>query len=387
MFIERNLKLSDVLKRKSVFLFGPRQCGKSSLVEHELVDAHVFDLLSSNTLIRLSSDPGYIEKTCTDGRIIVIDEIQKLPSLLDEVHRLIERRGFRFLLTGSSARKLRRKGVNLLGGRARVKRLHPFSAAELKDLFDLDRAVNYGLLPPVVFSDEPEEELADYIDEYLRQEVIAEGATRNLPAFSRFLEIAACANGEQIDYSAISRDAQVPRSTVQEYFRILKETLLADEVPVWKRGARRKTVETSKFYLFDSGVARRLSRRRETTPGSPEYGHLFETWVHHELRCYLDARVRDGEIAYWRTPAGVEVDFVVGNAAIEAKSADHIDNHDLRNLKAISEEGRFDRRIIVCREPKAAHVDGIDILPAREFVERLWNDELLDALSSAALMN
>lgn len=387
MFIERNLKLADVLKRKSVFLFGPRQCGKSSLVEHELADAHLFDLLSSDTLIRLSSDPGYIEKTCTDGHIIVIDEIQKLPSLLDEVHRLIERRGFRFLLTGSSARKLRRKGVNLLGGRARVKRLHPFSASELKDLFDLDRAVNYGLLPPVVFSDEPEEELADYIDEYLRQEVIAEGATRNLPAFSRFLEVAACTNGEQIDYSAISRDAQVPRSTVQEYFRILKETLLADEVPVWKRGARRKTVETSKFYLFDSGVARRLSRRRETTPGSPEYGHLFETWVHHELRCYLDARVRDGEIAYWRTPAGVEVDFVVGNAAIEAKSADHIDNHDLRNLKAISEEGRFDSRIIVCREPKAAHVDGIDILPAREFVERLWNDELLDALSSAALMN
>ena len=387
MFIERNLKLADVLKKKSVFLFGPRQCGKSSLVEHELADAHLFDLLSSDTLIRLSSNPGYIEKTCTDGRIIVIDEIQKLPSLLDEVHRLIERRGFRFLLTGSSARKLRRKGVNLLGGRARVKRLHPFSASELKDLFDLDRAVNYGLLPLVVFSDEPEEELADYIDEYLRQEVIAEGATRNLPAFSRFLEVAACTNGEQIDYSAISRDAQVPRSTVQEYFRILKETLLADEVPVWKRGARRKTVETSKFYLFDSGVARRLSRRRETTPGSSEYGHLFETWVHHELRCYLDARVRDGEIAYWRTPAGVEVDFVVGNAAIEAKSADHIDNHDLKNLKAISEEGRFDRRIIVCREPKAAHVDGIDILPAREFVERLWNDELLDALSSAALLN
>lgn len=378
MYIDRNLKLIEVLKRKSVFLFGPRQCGKSSLVSHDLADAHLFDLLSSDTLIRLSSDPGYIEKTCTDGRIIVIDEIQKLPSLLDEVHRLIERRGFRFLLTGSSARKLRRKGVNLLGGRARVKRLHPFSASELKDLFDLDRAVNYGLLPPVVFSDEPEEDLADYIDEYLRQEIIAEGATRNLPAFSRFLEIAACANGEQIDYSAISRDAQVPRSTVQEYFRILKETLLADEVPVWKRGGKRKTVETSKFYLFDSGVARRLSRRRETSAGTPEYGHLFETWVHHELRCYLDARVRDGEISYWRTSAGVEVDFVVGNAAIEVKSASRIDRHDLRSLKAISEEGHFDRRIIVCREPKTAHVDGIDILPAREFVERLWKDEIVD---------
>ena len=381
MFVERNLILKDALKRKSVFLFGPRQCGKSSLVDHELADAHVFDLLSSNTLIRLSSDPGYIERTCADGRIIVIDEIQKLPSLLDEVHRLIERRGFRFLLTGSSARKLRRKGVNLLGGRARVKRLHPFSASELKDLFDLDHAVNFGLLPPVVFSDEPEEELADYIDEYIRQEIIAEGATRNLPAFSRFLEIAALSNGGQIDYAAISRDAQVPRSTVQEYFRILKETLLADEVPSWKRGAKRKTVETSKFYFFDSGVARRLSHRRATVAGTPEYGHLFETWIHHELRCYLDMRTRDGEIAYWRTPAGTEVDFIVGNAAIEAKSTDHIDSHDMKSLRALSEEGQFARRTIVCREPRAASVDGIDILPAGEFVERLWNDELIDVSS------
>lgn len=378
MFVKRNLDLSGTLKRKSVFLFGPRQCGKSSLVDHEFTDARVFDLLSSDTLIRLSSDPSYIEKTCTDGRIVVIDEIQKLPMLLDEVHRLIERRGFRFLLTGSSARKLRQKGVNLLGGRARIKRLHPFSASELGDLFDLDRAVNYGLLPPVVFSDEPEEELADYIDEYLRQEIIAEGATRNLPAFSRFLEIAALSNGEQIDYTAISRDAQVPRSTVQEYFRILKETLVADEVPPWKQGTRRKTVETSKFYLFDSGVARRLSRRKETLAGTVEYGHLLETWVHHELRCYLDVRTRDGEIAYWRTQAGTEVDFVVGNAAIEVKSSAHIVKHDMKGLKALSEEGNFKRRVIVCREQRPATADGIDILPACEFIKRLWDDEIVD---------
>ena len=200
MYIQRNLDFTEALKRKSVFLFGPRQCGKSSLVDHVLPDAHIFDLLSAETLIRLSRDPSYIEKSCNDGRIVVIDEIQKLPSLLDEVHRLIERRGFRFLLTGSSARKLRREGVNLLGGRARIKRLHPFSASELREEFDLDRAVNFGLLPSIFFSSEPEEDLADYVDEYLRQEIIAEGATRNLPAFSRFLEIAALSNGEQIDY-------------------------------------------------------------------------------------------------------------------------------------------------------------------------------------------
>jgi len=381
MFVERNIDLSDMLKRKSVFLFGPRQCGKSSLVDHEFADAHVFDLLSSDTLIRLSSDPGHIERTCADGRIVVIDEIQKLPMLLDEVHRLIERRGFRFLLTGSSARKLRRSGVNLLGGRARMRRMHPFSASELGDVFNLDRAVNFGLLPPVVFSDEPEEELADYVEEYLQQEIIAEGATRNLPAFSRFLEIAALSNGEQIDYTAISRDAQVPRSTVQEYFRILKETLVADEVPVWKQGAKRKTVETSKFYLFDSGVSRRLSRRKETIAGTVEYGHLFETWVHHELRCYLDVRTRDGKIAYWRTQSGTEVDFVVGDAAIESKSSSRIDKHDLKGLKALSEEGSFRHRVIVCREQRPAFVDGIDILPAAEFVKRLWNDEIVDVAS------
>jgi len=298
--------------------------------------------------------------------------------LLDEVHRLIERRGFRFLLTGSSARKLRREGVNLLGGRARIKRLHPFSASELKEKFDLDRAVNFGLLPSIFFSAEPEEDLADYIDEYLKQEIIAEGATRNLPAFGRFLEIAALSNGEQIDYSAISRDAQVPRTTVQEYFRILKDTLLADEVPVWKRGGKRKTVETAKFYLFDSGVARRLSRRKETMPGTHEYGRLFETWVHHELRCYLDARTRDGEIAYWRTQAGNEVDFVVGDSAIEAKSTAHVDLRDLRGLKAIAEEGKFSKRIVVCREPRPLQIDGIEILPADEFAKRLWADELVD---------
>ena len=270
------------------------------------------------------------------------------------------------------------KGVNLLGGRARIKRIHPFSAAELGKRFDLDRAVNFGMLPSIWFSDEPEEDLTDYIDEYLRQEIIAEGATRNLPAFSRFLEIAALSNGEQIDYSSISRDAQVPRTTVQEYFRILKETLIADEVSVWKRGRKRRTVETDKFYLFDSGVARRLARLRRAEAGSIEYGHLLETLVHHELRCYLDARVRDGAINYWRTPSGTEVDFVVGNSAIEVKGAERISRSDLKGLRAIAEEFDFAHRIVVCREPLARTEDGVEMLPYSEFVVRLWSDSLID---------
>lgn len=383
MEVDRNIDLTGILARKSVFLFGPRQCGKSWLIDHTLRNVHVIDLLSSEMFLRLSQHPEHLEQFGADGCPIVIDEIQKLPSLLDEVHRLIEKKGFRFLLTGSSARKLRKKGVNLLGGRARVRRLHPFSASELKDRFSLERAINFGLLPSVWFSEEPEEDLADYIDEYLRQEIIAEGATRNLPAFSRFLEVAALSNGEQIDYAAISRDAQVPRSTVQEYFRILQETLLADEVTVWKRGSKRKTVETAKFYLFDAGVARRLTRRGCVVEGTPEYGHLFETLVHHELRAYLDARIRDGVINYWRTPSGTEVDFVVGNVAIEVKSSKLVDKCDLKGLRAIAEEGEFAHRIVVSREPVARTQDGVEILPYGDFVSRLWGDALIDSATVA----
>ena len=384
MEIARNIDIASILSKKSVFLFGPRQCGKSWLIDHALSNVHVVDLLSSEMFLRLSQHPEQLEQFGADGQPVVIDEIQKLPSLLDEVHRLIEKKGYRFLLTGSSARKLRKKGVNLLGGRARVRRLHPFSAFELKDAFSLDRAINFGLLPSVSFSDEPDEDLSDYIDEYLRQEIIAEGATRNLPAFSRFLEVAALSNGEQIDYAAISRDAQVPRSTVQEYFRILQETLLADEVAVWKRGAKRKTVETAKFYLFDTGVARRLTRRKEVVEGTPEYGHLFETLVHHELRAYLDARIRDGVINYWRTQAGTEVDFVVGNVALEVKGKKLVDGCDLKGLRAIAEEGAFDHRVVVSLEPMSRTQDGVEILNYRDFIDRLWGDKLID-VSSVAL--
>lgn len=376
-YVDRKLDLSAVLSHKSVFLFGPRQCGKSSLLDHTLKDARVFDLLSSETFLNLSSNPKYLESCCTDDRPVVIDEIQKLPGLLDEVHRLIERKGLRFVLTGSSARKLRQRGVNLLGGRARVKRLHPFSAVELGCEFNLDRAVNYGLLPSVWFSEEPDEDLADYVDEYLRQEIIAEGATRNLPAFSRFLEVAALSSGEQIDYTSIANDAKVPRTTVQEYFRILKETLLADEVPVWKQGIRRKTVETAKFYLFDTGVSRRLSRRQPVVPLTQEYGHLFEAWVQHELRSYLDCTTRDGMIEYWRTTNGTEVDFVVGSCAIEVKSGNRIAQGDLKGLKAIVDEGKFAHRVVVCRESTPRIVDGIEILPYQDFINRLWSGDLI----------
>lgn len=377
MYIDRKLDIASVVAKKSCFLFGPRQCGKSSLVRQTLPDAHILDLLSGDTYTRLSRNPGYIEEICRDSRPIVIDEIQKLPILLDEVHRLIETKGMKFLLTGSSARKLRKSGVNLLGGRARVRHLHPFSAAELGNKFNLDYALNNGLIPGIWDSDDPEEDLAGYVSLYLEQEIMAEGATRNLPAFSRFLEVAALSNGEQINYQSISSDAQVPRSTIQEYFKILKDTLIATEVPVWKKGRSRKTVETSKFYLFDTGVTRRLQGRKSIVRGTPEYGYAFESWIMHELSAYISACRRDSEISYWRTRTNLEVDFIVnGEIAIETKTTRNVVRDDLKGLRAIAEEGSFRQRIVVSDEPLEREVEGVLILPWRVFIDRLWAGEL-----------
>lgn len=377
MYIVRKLDVSHVLQTKSCFLFGPRQCGKSSLVRETMQDAHVFNLLSGDTFAHLARNPNYIDETCRDNRPVVIDEIQKMPALLDEVHRLIEEKGKRFLLTGSSARKLRKGGFNLLGGRARIRNLHPFSASELGDAFDLDRAVNVGLVPGIWFSDDPEEDLAGYISLYLEQEIMQEGATRNLPAFSRFLEVAALSNGEQINFQSIASDAQIPRSTVQEYFKILKDTLLAREVPVWRKGRSRKTVETAKFYMFDTGMIRRLSGRKELVRGTPEYGHAFESWIMHEIASYSDAFRRDAEIAYWRTRTNLEVDFVVNeDVAIEAKTTHNATKDDLKGLRAIGDEGTFRHRILVSDEPRPREVDGISILPWRNFIDRLWSGDL-----------
>ncbi len=377
MYIARKLDVAGVLETKSCFLFGPRQCGKSSLVRETMPAAHVFNLLSGDTFAHLARNPNYIDETCRDERPIVIDEIQKMPSLLDEVHRLIEEKGKRFLLTGSSARKLRKGGVNLLGGRARIRNLHPFSAGELGNAFELDRAINYGLVPGIWFSDDPEEDLAGYVSLYLEQEIMQEGATRNLPAFSRFLEVAALTNGEQVNFQSIASDAQIPRSTVQEYFKILKDTLLASEVPAWRKGRSRKTVETAKFYMFDTGVARRLSGRKKLVRGTPEYGHAFENWVMHEISSYADALRRDAEISYWRTRTNLEVDFVVNDeVAIEVKTTRSATKSDMKGLAAIGDEGAWRHRILVSDEPRPREVDGIAILPWREFIDRLWSGNL-----------
>jgi len=311
------------------------------------------------------------EEVSQRDRIVVIDEIQKLPALLDEVHLLIEKYRTHFLLTGSSARKLRRGGINLLGGRARSQTLHPFIFSELAE-FDLLKALNYGLIPSIYFSDDPVEDLKAYAGNYLREEIAAEGLTRNVPAFSRFLEVAALCNGTIINYTQIANDAQVPKSTVQEYFKILQDTLIAEELPAWRETVKRKPILTSKFYFFDVGVVRHLQHRSRLQEKSPEFGEAFETYMYHELKSYIDYQSH-GDLHYWRSKSNFEVDFILnGVTAIEIKAKNTIGNRDLKGLRALQEEALLKNYIVVSLEKRPRTVDSITVLPWRIFIERLW---------------
>ena len=375
--IARYLDARELLKQRSCFLFGPRQTGKSTLVRHQLADVRTYNLLDPTLFIRLSRNPALIrEALAPQTEIIVIDEIQKMPALLNEVQLMIEEHGVRFFLTGSSARTLRRKGVNLLGGRARSRVLHPFVSAELGDHFRLERALEFGLLPSVYFSDAPAEDLAAYSGDYLKQEVAAEALVRNIGAFSRFLEVAALSHGRMINFSQIASDAQVPASTVREYYGILEDTFIAHEVPAYTETRKRKAVSTSKYYLFDIGLARHLQGRRGLPLGTAEYGEAFESFVLQEIKGFCDYHLLDPP-RYWRSKSQFEVDFVVGELAVEVKAKKAVSHRDLRGLRALREENRLSHYVLVSLEPMARRVDGIDILPWREFLTRLWGGEWL----------
>src|SRR5436309_12737514 len=374
-FVERLIDLPGLLRRKSHFLFGPRQTGKTSLVRHTLEGVRSYDLLDSSVYLTLSREPHRLGQEITpQDRLVVIDEIQRLPALLNEAHRLIEERGSRFLLTGSSARKLRTGGVNLLGGRARVKYLHPLTSQELGARFDLARAVRRGLLPSIYFSDDPRADLEAYAGTYLQQEIVAEGATRNIPAFSRFLKVAAHCNGTIVNFTGVANDAQVPRTTVYEYFEILNETRILQELPAWRKSSQRKPLVSSKFYFFDVGVVGALQGRAFRS-GTPEFGAAFETYLMHELVSYRDY-VSGDSLSYWRSTSGFEVDFIIGDhTAVEIKAKGNLAPQDLKSLRALREEGRLKRFICVSLEPRPRAMDGCTVLPYREFLEALWGGE------------
>lgn len=372
-YIERMLDLQGLLERKSHFLLGPRQTGKSFLIVHTLKDARVYDLLDTTVYLALSRDPGRLAQELTPkDRVVVIDEIQRLPELLNEVHRLIEQRGIRFLLTGSSARKLRRGGVNLLGGRARTKYLHPLTAHELGDRFDLVRAVDRGLLPSMYFSEDARADLEAYAGSYLQQEIVAEGVTRNIPAFSRFLTVAAACNGTIVNFTNVANDAQVPRTTVYEYFDILKDTLVLHELPAWRKSKKRKPIASSKYYFFDVGVVATLQGRR-FRPGTPEFSEALETYMMHELRSYSDY-ISGEPLTYWRSTSGFEVDFIIGDhTAVEVKARANLSPQDLKSLTALAEEHKLKRYLCVSLESRARQLSGVTMLPYRAFLDALWD--------------
>lgn len=377
--ISRLLDLKRITSNRSAFLLGPRQTGKSWLIRNSLPDAMVYDLLDAEVYASLSSNPKLIEQQwMADGRqpLVVVDEVQRLPMLLNEAHRLIELRGIRFLLTGSSARKLRRSGTNLLGGRARMHHLFPFTSAELGASFDLTVAVNRGLLPPIYGSDDADADLASYVGTYLREEIAAEAVARNIPAFNRFLQVAAACNGQIINHTRIASDAQVPRTTVIEYFGILKDTMLAHEIPAWRETVKRKAVSTSKMYLFDAGVARYLRKQGEIRPGSVDFGGAVETVLCHELSAYC-SYTGEKELSYWRSTSGYEVDFILGDeVAIELKAGSNVTSSDLKGLRALREEGLLKRYYCVSMESRPRDVDGILVVPIATFLQRLWQGEI-----------
>jgi predicted AAA+ superfamily ATPase len=374
-WVDRTLDLPGMVKKKSYFLFGPRQTGKSSLIRHSLQNVPVYDLLDTSVYLALSQNPGRIEQELgAKDRIVVIDEIQRFPGLLNEVHRLIETRGITFLLTGSSPRKLRRGGVNLLGGRARIKYLHPLTWKELGSRFDLERAIERGLIPSIYFSDDPRADLDAYAGAYLQQEVIAEGAARNVPAFSRFLKTASFCNSTIVNFTNVANDAQVARTTVYEYFDILKDTLLIYELPAWRKTKKRKPLASSKYYFFDTGVASSL-QGRYIRSGTPEFGEGFETYIMHELTSYRDY-ISGEALSYWRSTSGFEVDFIIGDhTALEVKAKNNVSLQDLRSLKALAEEKKMKRYLCVSLDPRTRRLGEITVLPLRIFLESLWNGQ------------
>jgi predicted AAA+ superfamily ATPase len=329
--------------------------------------------------LRVLSDPGLLrqEIEARDLRdcAVCVDEIQKCPDLLDEIQLLIEERGIRFLMTGSSARKLKAAGTNLLGGRARTRFMHPFTYRETADAgFSLEGALATGMLPPHFLSASPEEDLAAYVHTYLTEEIAAEGLTRNLPAFSRFLQTAAASNARMINYTNIASDAQVPRQTVKLWFDVLKDTLIGFELEAFTATVKRKAIGTPKFYFFDVGVVRALRALPPIAETSADFGEFFEHFLFMELRAWIDYRRPQAKFAYWRSASGAEVDFIIdGKIAVEVKSAKLVQDRHLAGLRALREEGICTRYFLVCRDDRPRRIDGIEVLPWEHFLDLLWS--------------
>jgi len=388
---DRLVDLPSLAARKSMLFLGPRQTGKSTLATTTLKDALYVDLLDAAQFRTLAAHPEQLGDQVREHRrslgsrraFVVVDEVQKLPSLLDEVHRLIEADPeLRFVLTGSSARKLRTGGVNLLGGRAGLVRLHPIVYPELLTGFDptagVERAIRCGGLPSVLTSPDPRRDLLDYVGLYLQEEVRAEGLARSVPAFARFLEVAAATNGEQVVFASVASDAELPARTVRDYYQILEDTLVGHLLPAYRATPKRKAMASAKFYFFDVGVANALLGRTELRRGTPEFGRALEHYVLCELRAALDYLGAEARLSYWRSLSQLEVDFVLeapgaAPVAIEVKGTGTVSRRDTRGLRALADDVVGLRRIVVCSERRRRLTDdGMEIFPLEEFLAALW---------------
>ena len=379
--VPRILNIKKLLEKKSFFLFGPRSTGKSTLIRQSFTprECFVIDLLNGEIHLRLSSNPASIEEMIElhPDKTIVIDEVQRIPALLNEVHRFIEKKGINFLLTGSSARKLKHGSANLLAGRAWEAHLYPLVSAEIKK-FNLEKMLRFGGLPQVYFSEEPQEELSAYVNTYLREEIQAEGLIKKLPPFARFLKTAALCNGQLINYSSIASDTAVPASTVREYFAILNDTLIGFNLEPWRESKKRKAIETAKFYFFDTGVTHTLAGTTHLDRNSDLFGNSFEQWIGMELRAYLSYRRIKKELSFWRSVNGQEVDFVIGDShAIEVKSTGKVGHKHLRGLLALKEEKVHHNLYCVSHDPLDRKVDGITCHHWKTFISKLWSDEII----------
>ena len=375
-------------RSETCFLWGPRQTGKSTLLNTLYPDAKRYDLLLSDQYQRLLLRPSLIREECIANNLdadnqaspIIVDEVQKIPILLDEIHWLIENRKLRFILCGSSARKIKRGRGNLLGGRAVRYELHPLVSAEIPD-FSLERALNTGLLPRHYQSLNPHQLLQAYVGDYLKEEIAAEALTRNIPAFSRFLQVAALTNGELTNYNNIASECGVSAPTVKEYFLILEDTLIGRMLPAFRKRAKRRLIGAPKFFFFDIGIVAHLTRRGKVEPGSELFGRALEHLIYMELTAHSGYSEKNYPISYWKTASGFEVDFVLGDhdIAIEVKGSDMVTNKHLKGIRAFKEEYQARGYIVVSMDANPRRTqDRIEILPWKVFLDRLWADEIIN---------
>ena len=382
--LDRRLEI-DLPEGQSAFLWGLRKTGKSTYLAARFSGSAVFDLLDTDLFFELSKRPGLFREQVLAldrvalGRPIVVDEAQKVPAILDEVHRLIENEGLRFMLCGSSARKLVRGGANLLGGRAWRFEMHPLVTDELGDWKLID-VLNRGLVPAHYLRDGYTRALAAYTRDYLKEEIVAEGLTRNIPAFSRFMDAMAFSHGELVNYSNIARECGVDGKTVKEYFRILVDTLMGRLLEPYKKRRERQAISRApKFYLFDVGVAGALTKRRIVAERGEAFGRALEHFVLMELVAHASYSGLDYDINFWRTKTGHEVDFVLarGEIAVEVKGSARVDNRDLKPIRTFVDIHSPARAIVACNERRSRRAGDIEIMPVRRFLKLLWAGEIV----------